>query len=58
LVGRDEQGYLAIIDELCAPDYVDHNPPLPGMGEGSDAIRRANEAFWTAFPDTSISSRR
>jgi len=28
LVGRDEQGNLAIVNELCAPDYVDHNPPL------------------------------
>ena len=46
------KGNLDIIDELCAPDYVDHNPPLPGMGEGSGAVRRANEALWAAFPDT------
>lgn len=22
------KGNLDMIDELCAPDYVDHNPPL------------------------------
>jgi len=46
------QGNLAIIDELCAPDYIDHKPSLPGMGEGSHAVRRANETLWTSFPDT------
>ena len=46
------RGNLDVVEELCAPDYVDHNPPLPGMGEGSGAVRRANEALWAAFPDT------
>ena len=47
-----DKGNLAIIDELCAPDYVDHSPPLPGMGEGSEAVRKANETLAAAFPDT------
>lgn len=47
-----DKGNLAIIDELCAPDYLDHAPPLPGMGEGSTAVRKANEALGAAFPDT------
>ena len=47
-----DKGNLAIIDELCAPDYIDHSPPLPGMGEGSDAVRKANESLAAAFPDT------
>jgi steroid delta-isomerase-like uncharacterized protein len=47
-----DKGNLAIIDELCAPDYIDHSPPLPGMGEGRQAIRRANETLAAAFPDT------
>jgi steroid delta-isomerase-like uncharacterized protein len=47
-----DKGNLAIIDELCAPDYVDHSPPLPGMGEGSAAVRKANEILAAAFPDT------
>ena len=47
-----DKGNLAIIDELCAPDYVDHSPPLPGMGEGSAAVRKAHETLAAAFPDT------
>ena len=47
-----DKGNAAIIDELCAPDYVDHSPPLPGMGEGSEGVRRANAALGAAFPDT------
>jgi len=47
-----DKGNLAIIDELCAPDYIDHSPPLPGMGEGSAAVRKANETLAAAFPDT------
>ena len=47
-----DKGNLAIIDELCAPDYVDHSPPLPGMGEGSAAVRKANETLAAGFPDT------
>ena len=47
-----DKGNLAIIDELCAPDYLDHSPPLPGMGEGSEGVRRANVALASAFPDT------
>jgi len=47
-----DKGNLAIIDELCAPDYVDHSPPLPGMGEGSEAVRNANRTLAAAFPDT------
>ena len=47
-----DKGNDAIVDELCAPDYVDHSPPLPGMGSGSGAVRRANAALGAAFPDT------
>jgi len=47
-----DKGNLAIIDELCAPDYIDHNPPLPNMPEGSDGVRQANIALGSAFPDT------
>jgi predicted ester cyclase len=47
-----DRGNGAIIDELCAPGYVDHSPPLPGMGHGSAAVRRANAALGAAFPDT------
>ncbi len=47
-----DKGNDAIIDELCAPDYIDHSPPLPGMGPGSAGVRRANATLRAAFPDT------
>jgi steroid delta-isomerase-like uncharacterized protein len=47
-----DKGNDAVVDELCAPDYIDHSPPLPGMPSGSTGVRRANEALREAFPDT------
>jgi steroid delta-isomerase-like uncharacterized protein len=47
-----DRGNLAIVEELCAPDYVDHNPPLPGMPAGNQGVRQANVALRQAFPDT------
>jgi steroid delta-isomerase-like uncharacterized protein len=47
-----DAGNDGIVDELCAPDYVDHSPPLPGMGNGNAAVRQANAALRIAFPDT------
>lgn len=47
-----DNGNDAIVDELCAPDYVDHSPPLPGMPPGSAGVRQANAALRDAFPDT------
>ena len=47
-----DRGNLAVVDELCAPDYIDHSPPLPDMPHGNAGVRRANEILWTAFPDT------
>jgi steroid delta-isomerase-like uncharacterized protein len=47
-----DKGNDAIIDELCAPDYIDHAPPLPGMPPGSAGVREANRQLRAAFPDT------
>jgi len=47
-----DRGNDAIVDELCAADYVDHSPPLPDMGPGNLGVRKANAALRDAFPDT------
>ena len=47
-----DKGNYAIVDELCAPNYVDHNPPLPGMPVGRAGVHRANAVLRAAFPDT------
>jgi predicted ester cyclase len=39
-------------DELLPPDYVDHDPPLPGMAPGREGVKQANALLRAAFPDT------
>jgi predicted ester cyclase len=41
-----------IEDELLPPDYVDHDPPLPGMAPGREGVKQANALLRAAFPDT------
>ena len=47
-----DRGNTGIVDELCAPDYIDHSPPLPDMGSGSAAVQQANAALRAAFSGT------
>ena len=51
-IAATDKGNLAVVEELCAPDYLDHNPPLPGVAAGSQGVRQANVALRAAFPDT------
>jgi predicted ester cyclase len=45
---------LAVIDELVAPDFVDHSP-LPGQGPGREGFRQVGvELALAAFPDVRI----
>jgi steroid delta-isomerase-like uncharacterized protein len=46
-----DAGDRATIDELCAPDYLDHSPPLPDLPRGRAGVRCASETFWAAFSD-------
>ena len=47
------QGNLAVVDEVYAPDYVDHNaPPLPDPGV--EGFKQRVTMFRTAFPDASV----
>ena len=42
---------FAIIDQLLPADYVDHNPPLPGLPPGREGVRQSSLALAAAFPD-------
>ncbi|QIB72847.1 ester cyclase [Halogeometricum borinquense] len=42
-------GGLDVLDDLYAPNAVDHNPF--GSQEGLEAIRESYESFLSAFPD-------
>ena len=45
------QGNLALVDELVAPDFLDHEVP-PGMNNrGPDSTRQLVTMLRTAFPD-------
>ena len=45
------QGNLAIVDDLVAPDYLNHEVP-PGMNNrGPDSTRQIVRMLRTAFPD-------
>jgi len=46
-----DKGNLAIVDELIAPDYLDHNPPLPDLPKGREGVRQTNIMLRAAFPD-------
>jgi hypothetical protein len=47
------EGKLDVVDELLAPDYVDHAPrgPEPELVEGPAGLEAAVRLFRTAFPD-------
>lgn len=46
-------GRLDLVDELFAPDVVDHNP-APGSAPGRDGIRDAVVAFRAGVPDLTM----
>jgi hypothetical protein len=47
-----DKGNPTIEDELLPPDYIDHDPPLPGMAPGREGVKQANALLRAAFPDT------
>jgi steroid delta-isomerase-like uncharacterized protein len=48
-----EAGDLATIDELAAPNLVDHNP-LPGLPPTIEGMKAAIAGYRAAFPDLAI----
>ena len=48
------QGNLALVDELVAPDFLNHEVP-PGMNNrGPDSTRQVVKMLRTAFPDLQV----
>lgn len=48
-----DAGNLAAMDELVAPDFVDHDPPpIPGLAPGLVGLKQAFEIFWKSTPGT------
>ena len=42
---------LDVVDELVAPDVVEHNPLFPGQEPGREGFRQTLETAFSAFPD-------
>jgi predicted ester cyclase len=48
-----DAGNLEAMDELVAPDFVDHAPPpIPGLAPGLSGLKQAFEIFWRSTPGT------
>ena len=48
------KGNLAVIDEVYAPNFVQHEPP-PQTVTSSEALKQYVGAYLTAFPDLNLS---
>jgi steroid delta-isomerase-like uncharacterized protein len=46
---------LDAVDELFAPDFVNHNSP-PGMPNGREGLKASVGMFFSAFPDLKVTS--
>jgi steroid delta-isomerase-like uncharacterized protein len=47
------QKKLGTIDELCAPDFVDHSA-MPGQGPGAEGIKQSFAEMVAGFPDLRV----
>jgi steroid delta-isomerase-like uncharacterized protein len=48
------QGNLAVIEELTAPSFIDHNAP-PSLPPGLDGLKQFVVMYRSAFPDLRVS---
>jgi steroid delta-isomerase-like uncharacterized protein len=44
---------LKVIDELCAPSFVDHSA-LPGQAPGIEGLKAVLRDYFQAFPDLTV----
>jgi predicted SnoaL-like aldol condensation-catalyzing enzyme len=42
---------LAVIDELMAPDYIEHEEVPPGIPSGTEGLKQMIGMFFSGFPD-------
>jgi predicted ester cyclase len=45
------KGDLTAIDRYLAPDFVNHDPPLPGAPQDAEGMRQAADVIRAAVPD-------
>ena len=49
-----EKGNIGLVDELVAPDYVNHSPGMPGQPEGPEGIKAVVSMFRAGMPDLRV----
>ena len=47
-------GNVSLVDELVAPDFVEHEELPPGITPGREAIKQLPAIFRSAFPDFKV----
>jgi len=48
------RGNISLVDELLAPDFVEHEELPPGIPPGREAVKQFSTLFRSAFPDLKI----
>jgi len=48
------QGNVDLVDEIYAPNYVDHDPAMPEDVRGPEGAREYYSMYSSAFPDAQI----
>jgi len=49
-----EDGNIGLVDELLAPDYVNHSPGMPDQPTGPEGVKAVVSMFRTGMPDLRI----
>ena len=48
------EGRIDVVDQICAPDIVQHDPALPEDARGTGAVKQQIQMYRTAFPDLRV----
>jgi steroid delta-isomerase-like uncharacterized protein len=49
-----EQGNIDLLDELLAPDYINHTPATPDLPTGPEGVKGVVSMFRSAMPDLKV----
>ncbi len=52
--GVFEQGNIDLLDELLAPDYINHTPATPDLPTGPEGVKGVVSMFRSAIPDLRV----
>ena len=45
-----DAGNIDAMDELVAENYINHDPPFPGLASGREGLKQVFKMFWDATP--------